>query len=58
LDGLQGASACRKQTKIELWYQMLAFCEIAGMIYLGWAHVPLVFENLIYASLGSRTASG
>jgi hypothetical protein len=24
-----------KQSKIELWYQILAFCEIAGMIYLG-----------------------
>jgi hypothetical protein len=43
-----------QQSKIELWYQILAFCEIAGMIYLG--ACPLVFENSVCA--GSRAAQG
>jgi len=30
--------------KIELWYQILAFCGIAGMIYLGRLAQP-IFEN-------------
>ncbi len=38
------------ESKIELWYQILAFYEIAGMIYLG-ALAPLIFENSIHASL-------
>jgi len=32
-----------QQAKIEFWYQILAFYEIAGMIDLG--ACPLVFEN-------------
>ncbi len=38
------------ESKIELWYQILAFYQIAGMIYLG-ALAPLIFENSIPASL-------
>jgi hypothetical protein len=42
--------------KIELWYQILAFYEIAGMIYLG--AVPLVFENSSHASPDFRIGDG
>ena len=43
-----------QQAKIELWYQILAFYEIAGMIDLG--ACPLVFENSKQPVPGFRAA--